>query len=138
MFPDARLFLDTAFVQASLNSRDRYHAAAIRLLPVVQSATEVWTTEAVLVEVGNALSVYDRAAAVDFIEHCYRSPNLHVITVTTGLFRDALQLYATRTDKQWGLTDCISFVVMQEQKLVLALTADHHFIQAGYRALLLE
>lgn len=138
MFSEARLFLDTAFVQASLNSRDRYHASAIRLLPIVQSATEVWTTEAVLVEVGNALSTFDRDAAVGFIEHCYQSPNLHVITVTTGLFRDALQLYATRTDKQWGLTDCISFVVMQEQKLVLALTADHHFIQAGYRALLLE
>ena len=117
MSPDARLFLDTAFVQASLNSRDRYHASAVRLLPIVQAAAEVWTTEAILVEVGNALSAFDRAAAVGFINHCYQSPNLHVITVTTALFRDALQLYATRSDKQWGLTDCISFIVIQTVKL---------------------
>jgi predicted nucleic acid-binding protein len=132
------LFLDTAFVQALMNSRDRYHAPATRLLPTVQAAAEVWTTEAVLIEVGNALSTFDRAAAVGFIEHCYRSPNLHVVNVTTVLFHNALQLYAARADKQWGLTDCISFVVMEEQKLVLALTADHHFMQAGYHALLLE
>jgi predicted nucleic acid-binding protein len=39
-------------------------------------------------------------------------------------------------DKEWGLTDCISFVVMQEQGLTDALTADHHFEQAGFTILL--
>jgi predicted nucleic acid-binding protein len=48
-----------------------------------------------------------------------------------------LQLYAARIDKNWGLTDCISFVVMQDQNLVEAATADLHFVQAGYQALLL-
>jgi hypothetical protein len=41
-------------------------------------------------------------------------------------------------DKEWSLTDCISMVVMQEQGISEAVTADHHFIQAGYRASLLE
>jgi len=42
------------------------------------------------------------------------------------------------TDKTWGLTDCMSMVIMQEQELFIAATADEHFVQAGYRALLLE
>ena len=45
-------------------------------------------------------------------------------------------LFAARKDKDWSLTDCISFVVMQEHGITDALTADHHFEQAGFVALL--
>ena len=133
-----RLLLDTVFVQALLNRRDQYHAQAQAFLPRVRTAAEVWVTEAVLIEVGNALSAVNRTAAVKFIEQCYRTANLQVVSVDTPLLTRALQLYHERPDKTWGLTDCISFVVMQEQGLTDAVTADEHFIQAGYRALLRE
>jgi predicted nucleic acid-binding protein len=45
-------------------------------------------------------------------------------------------LYSQRPDKEWTLTDCISFVVMHEENLTGALTEDHHFEQAGFTALL--
>jgi predicted nucleic acid-binding protein len=35
-------------------------------------------------------------------------------------------------DKEWGLTDCISFVMMQERGLTTVLTVDKHFEQAGF------
>lgn len=133
-----RLFLDTAFIQALLNSRDQYHSQAKKLLPRVKNADEVWITEAILIEVGNALSAFNRKAAVQFIQQCYQTPNIKVVSVDNQLLNKALQLYQKRPDKTWGLTDCISFVVMQEQSLIYAATADKHFIQAGYRALLLE
>ncbi len=133
-----RLLLDAVFVQALLNQRDQYHSQAKAFLPRVRAAREVWVTEAILIEVGNALSAVNRMAAVQFIEQCYRTPNLRVVTVDTLLLSRALQLYRERPDKTWGLTDCISFVVMQSQGLTDAVTADVHFIQAGYRALLLE
>ncbi|HWR21118.1 MAG TPA: PIN domain-containing protein, partial [Verrucomicrobiae bacterium] len=38
--------------------------------------------------------------------------------------------------KEWGLTDCTSFIVMEDQRLREAFTADHHFQQAGYTCLL--
>lgn len=134
----SRLLLDTVFIQALLNRRDQYHAQAKAFLPQVRAALEVWVTEAVLIEVGNALSAVNRTAAVQFIEQCYHTPNLRVVTVDTLLLTSALQLYHERPDKTWGLTDCISFVVMQEQGLTDAVTADEHFVQAGYRALLRE
>jgi len=135
---DERLFLDTVFVQALLNRRDQYHDQARALLLRVREAAEVWVTEAVLIEVGNALSAYNRTAAVQFIEQCYHTANMHVVSVDTSLLLRALQLYHSRLDKGWGLTDCISFVVMQEQGLMDAVTTDQHFLQAGFRTLLLE
>lgn len=98
----------------------------------------MWTTEAVLVEVGNALSVYNRKAAADFIEQVYSTPNMRVVSVDTELLRRANSLYRERPDKSWGLTDCVSFVVMADQHLTDAVTADEHFRQAGFRTLLLE
>jgi predicted nucleic acid-binding protein len=47
-----------------------------------------------------------------------------------------LDLYDERADKEWGLTDCLSFVVMSDQSLTDAMTPDRHFIQAGFRALM--
>lgn len=116
--------------------RDQYHAQAQAFFPRVRNASEVWVTEAVLIEVGNALSAVNLTAAVQFIDQCYSTANLRVVTVDTPLLTRALQIYRERPDKTWGLTDCISFVVMQEQDLTDAVTADEHFIQAGYRALL--
>ncbi len=132
-----RFLLDTVFIQALLNQRDDLHEKAKAFLPRLQSAQEVWVTEAVLIEVGNALSVLDRGGAARLIEQCYKTRNMRVVSVDTGLLARAVELYRNRPDKTWGLTDCISFVVMREQRLSDAVTADEHFVQAKFRALLL-
>lgn len=133
----ASVFLDTAFVQALLNARDQYYRQAIAFAPALRQATAVWTTEAVLLEIGNALSASNRTGAATFIRGCYHTPNIHVVTVDTALLERALVLFDSHRDKTWRLTDCISFVVMTEQGLIDALTADKHFQQAEFRALLL-
>jgi len=131
-----RLFLDTVFIQALLNKNDQYHTQAKALLPMVKNAVEVWITEAILIEVGNALSAVNRTASVQFINQCYQTENIKVVSVDSSLLMRALELYHSRKDKDWGLTDCISFIVMQEQGLIYAVTADIHFVQAGFVALL--
>lgn len=133
-----RLFLDTAFVQALLNRNDQYHTIAKSRLSQLRAATEVWTTEAILVEIGNALSSGHREAAVRFIHQCYTTPNSRVVSVDSGLLSRALDLYSQRSDKEWGLTDCVSFIVMRDQQLLHAMTTDRHFVQAGFRALMCE
>lgn len=65
-------------------------------------------------------------------------PLVEIVSLTDDLYRQALRLYGERADKEWGLTDCISFVVMHERGINAALTADKHFQQAGYQALLRE
>lgn len=132
------LFLDTAFIQALLNPRDNYHNQAKQLFPRIRTAPEIWITEAIFTEVGNALSAFNWSGAVQFIQECDRTDNIRVVSVNTGLLMQALALYQSRSDKAWRLTDCISFMVMPQQNLTDALTTDRHFIQAGFRALMLS
>ncbi len=61
-----------------------------------------------------------------------------IVLLSEDLYARAFRLYRERADKEWGLTDCVSFVVMQERKISEALTTDEHFQQAGFHALLLE
>ena len=131
-----RFLVDTFFVLALLNRRDQNHNAAKEFFPRLQTAEEVWITEAILVEIGNALGAINRVAAVNFIKNCYEAPNIRVVSVDTPLLHSALQIYQVHTDKTWGLTDCISFVVMKDQNLTDAVTGDKHFEQAGFRTLL--
>jgi uncharacterized protein len=80
-----RLFLDTAFIQALLNPRDDYHNQAKELFPRIRAATEVWITEAIFVEVGNALSALNRTGSVQFIQQCYRTDNIKVIRLSVSI-----------------------------------------------------
>jgi uncharacterized protein len=131
-----RIFLDTAFIQALLNRRDSLHDAATRIWPRVRTARETVITDAVIIEVCNALAAINREAAVAFVHGCYADPGITVIEVNPALLARAVAFYAQHKDKEWGLTDCISFLVMREEELVLAATADRHFAQAGFTALL--
>lgn len=130
------VFLDTFFIQALLNRRDHFHAKAKALFPQIHGMSGVYTTEAVLIEVGNALASINREGAAEFIRSCYNTPNLNVIPIDTSLLKRAVKLYETRIDKDWGLTDCISFVVMEDRRITLALSADVHFRQAGFSTML--
>lgn len=58
--------------------------------------------------------------------------------MTEDLYAQAAELYKRYSDKEWGLTDCVSFVVMRERGIQEALTADTDFRQAGFHALLLS
>jgi hypothetical protein len=63
-------------------------------------------------------------------------PNVEILPLSEELYARALQLYNTRSDKEWGLVDCVSFIVMLDRGIQDALTSDKHFLQAGFRALL--
>ena len=64
------------------------------------------------------------------------SARLKIIPLDPALLDRGLERMATRPDKNWSLTDCISFVVMEDERIAEALTADQHFEQAGFKALL--
>ena len=131
------LFLDTAFAIALLDPHDELHKTAVALRSHLRT-TEIWVTEAVLMELASALSKTKRSreSAVQFIEQCQRAANIHIVSVDNNLFARGLQLYKSRSDKTWSLVDCISFTVMEDNQLTQALSSDDDFTQAGYQALL--
>jgi predicted nucleic acid-binding protein len=135
-----KVFLDSAYAIALSVSNDFYHERAVLLADQLEAEkTHLVTTHAVMLEIGNALSKQRyRRAAVELLQSLEIDPQVEVVPLTKDLYAQALQFYRRRTDKEWGLTDCVSFVVMQERKIAEALTTDEHFQQAGLRALLLE
>jgi uncharacterized protein len=134
----AEVFLDTAYAVAYFSTRDEFHAKALELSKRLDNPdTRLVTTQAVMIEIANALSkAAYRQAAIIFLEALENSPNVAIITINQNLFDRAFQFYKDRLDKEWGLTDCLSFVVMTERGMTDALTTDKHFFQAGFRVLL--
>ena len=132
------VFLDTAYVIALASRRDQYHERAGEVeLALARENVHVVTTQAVLAEVGNALaSPPYRRLAVRYLKALKGEPAAEIVSVSDALFQRGFALYASRADKEWGLVDCISFVVMRERGISNALTADRHFEQAGFNALL--
>ena len=138
--PRDKIFLDASYAIALSVSNDPNHERALVLADELESHfTRLITTRAVILEIGNALSRQRyRNAAIELIRSLEEDPKVEIIELTKTLCRAGVQLYRERQDKEWGITDCISFVVMTERGLVSALTADDHFRQAGFRALLKE
>lgn len=133
-----KLFRDASYAIALASPRDEHHRAAVELADRYETRPFV-TTRAVLLEIGNALSgVGHRELAASYLEAVEEETATEVVPLTEGLFRRGFELFRERPDKTWGLTDCISFVVMRDRGIREALTADGDFEQAGFRALMAE
>ena len=134
----AEVFLDAAYAIALSAPSDQLHTRAVALAEQLEAArTHLVTTQAVLLEIGNALSKRRyRAAAVELLSSLEADPLVVIVPFAPGLYTEAFDLYRSRLDKEWGLIDCASFVVMKTRGITEALTADEHFEQAGFRALL--
>ena len=74
---------------------------------------------------------------VNLVKNLQSDPTTTIVPSGKRFFDQAFRLCADRSDKKWSLTDCISFVVMEDYGIQDALTGDRHFEQAGFRALLL-
>jgi uncharacterized protein len=132
-----RLFADTHFFLALLNERDVAHAAASEWWVNLRPNDEVVTTAWVLVELADGMcKPHHRRLCAAFIDDLRPRQNMRVIEPNSALLWRGFDLYRQRPDKEWSLTDCISFVVMGDLGLTVALTNDHHFVQAGFTALL--
>lgn len=140
MITKNRVFLDTSFAIALSFVTDRYHNKAKELTEnLKQMNIGLVTTRAIIIEILNALSKERyRKAAINLINSLETDPNVKIISITNDLYYRAFELYKMRADKEWGLTDCISFVVMEDYCLTESLTSDKHFQQAGFGSLLLQ
>jgi len=138
--PLDKVFLDAAYAIALANPADEHHDKANTLADrLLQERSQIVTTRAVLVEIGNFLAkLKHRAAAVEMLNAIEHDPTIQIAPLSEELYQAAFALYQDRPDKEWGLTDCISFVLMKERNIQDAMTTDEHFEQAGFHALLRE
>lgn len=129
-----KAFLDTYTLVALIDRRDQGHRKVKEYWDSMDR--EMVTTEYILIELADSLPEPEfRKQVIAMIQRIKSNPLFEYIPGTPELFNLGLQLYSDRSDKAWSLTDCISFVVMTERNIAEALTADHHFRQAGFNPL---
>ena len=128
------VFADSYYFIALLNSKDQYHVAARGAS--ARPSRPIVTTAWVIVEVADALCAMNlRRFASEFHNELPGRSNIEMISPDRIWLDKGWAFYDAHRDKPWSLTDCISFCVMKELGLTEALTGDHHFEQAGFRAL---
>src|SRR5262249_12925620 len=132
---DTMILVDTGFFLALSQPRDGLHARAVAWAKVV--AEPLLVTEYVLWETINALSrPVDRPKGHLLLQQIRASADYELVSASAELLEAGLQLHARRPDKEWSLTDCLSFHLMHQRSLTRALAYDQHFDQAGFEALL--
>ncbi len=128
------VFLDTYGLIAWINTRDSAHRLVKSYLNSYTGG--IVTTEWVLLEFADAFSQSStKPLAIEAIKRIRNLPMFAVVGFDPAISQAGFSLYEGRLDKDWSLTDCLSFAVMKQQRLSEALTGDHHFEQAGFRAI---
>ena len=127
------VFADSFFFLALINRFDPAHARATAFSR--DSRDTRLTTAWVMTELADGLAK-NRAQFRRIYNEVLHNPLFRFVPASQELFDAGIKFYNRHEDKDWPLTDCISFVVMRDNGLTDALTADHHFEQAGFNALL--
>lgn len=125
------VFADTYFYLALINKADAAHEPVTRFAATFRGT--VLTTQWILTELADAmLAPHRRTGFGPLVEELRRDRQTIILDATPKFFEAGCGLYASREDKYWSLTDCISFAVMTQHGIAEALTADRHFQQAGF------
>ena len=132
------VFADTFYWIAMASPRDHWNTKTVAVSNSLGPALFV-TTDAVLIEFLNAYAAQAperREAAARNVRGMLKNPTIKVIEQDRALFLEGLELYESRKDKGYSLTDCISMVTMRKEKLTDVLTNDHHFTQESFTILI--
>ena len=108
-------------------------------MATTMTTVQIVTTQMVLTEALNFMSdlgEFRRRFAAQTVQRLKENPGVEIVPQTDAQFRACVEFYAARSDLRWILTDCASFLVMEERGLTEALAYDRDFEQAGFVALL--
>ncbi|MEO8073455.1 MAG: PIN domain-containing protein [Acidobacteriota bacterium] len=135
-----RIFVDTSGWGNLVDTLQEFHAETRAIyLSAKQDGSRLVTTNYVIAELVALLSSplrIPRVKSIKFIESIKISSLVDTVHIDEYLDAKAWELLTNRTDKNWSLVDCSSFIVMREHRIVESLTTDHHFEQAGFVRLL--
>ena len=132
------VFADAGYWIALWNPRDVLHERALTVGGTL-AAVAIVTTQLVLIEALDfmaGMGEFRRRFAAEMVQRLEDSPSVEIVSQTDVWFRVAAERYAARPDQRWSLTDCASFLVMEERNITEALAHDREVEQAGFTALL--
>jgi len=134
------LFVDTSALIALGSQADNLHQDSIKLFDHYSQQAQLFlTTNGVLLEFMNTFGIVKlRSNGLRIINEIMNSSEWRVIIIDQQLMELGLERFGQRMDKNWGLVDCISMIVAEQNNIRDIMTADHHFEQAGFNCLLMQ
>ena len=131
------MLLDTSGLLCYVDASEQRHRDAVELYHSAPSRVTHNYVIAEFVALAQARG-YPRELALTFSSVLTSDPEIEVMWVDPSLHQEALASLRSQLDKSYSLCDAVSFIVMKGQKISDALSTDHHFKQAGFRALLAD
>jgi len=133
------VLLDTSGFFALMDARDPVHLKAKDWLGSQRGRARPVTTEWIVGETCTLLVARKRPHLVaGFLDYLAQSTALLVVNPDEGLLASAKQFIRRQAEQGYSFVDCLSFCVMKERRISMALTTDEHFRKAGFSALLAE
>jgi predicted nucleic acid-binding protein len=131
------LFVDTSGWVACADAADEWHPDCVLARDnALEGGTRLVTTDYVVDETLTLLRMrLGLRAAQAWWRQISESRQLRWERVDAGRFERAMSWFAGQKDKAYSFTDCTSFAVMRELRIVKALATDRHFLQAGFEVL---
>lgn len=133
-----KVFVGTLGWIALVNTTDSFHSRAKDLyIRLLADGYRFITHQRVMLEIGNGFSaIQNRPMAIGLQQKLQVTDHYELINLNSELYEAAWKLFEERSDKNWGIVDCLSFVIMNQFGITEALTTDRHFEQAGFIKLL--
>jgi predicted nucleic acid-binding protein len=134
------VFVDTSGFYSLLVRRDDRHQQASDFLRQARLCKRRFiTTDYVLDETATLLKARSCGHLVPvLLETVFSSAACTVHWTDADRFRTTCDFFLKHEDQAWSFTDCLSFVVMKDQRLRDSLTKDSHFREAGFQPLLAD
>lgn len=124
-------FGDSSFFFATVDANDRWHGDCVALLRELKNGGwQLVTTLLVLAET-HALLVRRLGYSVALTWLQTVLPHLTIIPVEPSDLTRVLEILERYSDKDFSLTDAVSFAVMERLEIKLALAVDRHFVEYG-------
>jgi len=133
-----RYFVDAVHFIALANPKDQWHERVVQLANETIEDGLV-TTDEVLIELLNFYAEsgeFMRQKVAELARSILTDVRIEVLSRSETSFLEALDLYESRLDKGYSLTDCISMNACRELDIKDVLTSDRHFEQEGFKVLL--
>jgi len=133
----SHFFLDTSYLIALELANDQNHfRAKEHWNHLDRQFLQLTTTSYVFNEIVTFLNSRNfHSKAIEIGDNLLNSSIINLIPIDQRLFLSAWQYFVKHPDKSYSLTDCASFVVMNQLKISYVLTFDNHFRQAGFTKL---
>lgn len=130
-------FLDTSILYALIDRKDTHHRAARDLVGRLVLANRLLlTTDYVVNEAVNlATARSGHHVACRILDLIDQTSGIRVEWIGSLRFEATKAFFRRHSDHGYSFTDCTSFILMRELRLMDALTTDKHFREAGFRVL---